>query len=106
MDYIQALEKSGQNADHYRLALWRKLSQPLSTGAMVMLALSFVFGSTRKKSAGLRITIGSLVGIALYFFDQITMHAGLLLGLNPAVVAFIPFGVISGAAFLRLRQAV
>ena len=106
LDYIQALEKSGQNADHYRLALWRKMSQPLSTGAMVMLALSFVFGSIRKRSAGLRITIGSFVGIALYFFDQITMHAGLMVGLNPAVVAFIPFLVITSLALIRLRRAV
>ncbi len=105
IDYIHALEKSGQNADHYRLALWRKLSQPLTTGAMTILALGFVFGSTRKLSAGLRITAGSFAGIALYFFDQITMHVGLLMGMRPVVVAFIPFAVISTIAFLRLKPS-
>ena len=104
MDYIQALKKNGQNADHYQLALWRKVSQPLATGAMAMLALSFVFGSTRRRSAGLRITMGSFIGIALYFFDQITMHVGLLIGLKPFIVAFIPFTVICATAFIRLRR--
>ena len=104
LDYIHALEKSGLNADNYRLALWRKVSQPLATAAMALLALSFVFGSTRKKSAGLRITMGTFVGIILYFFDQISMHAGLLLGLEPLVVAFIPFAVVSLLALFRLRQ--
>ena len=104
IDYIQALNKNGQNSDHYQLALWRKVSQPLSTGAMAMLALSFVFGSTRRRSAGLRITIGSFIGIALYFFDQITMHVGLLMGLKPVIVAFIPFTVISATAFIRLGR--
>ncbi len=103
-DYIIALEKSGQNADSYRLALWRKVSQPLSTGAMAMLALGFVMGSTRKVGAGLRMTIGSFIGIALYFFDQITMHVGLLLGLRPCVLAFIPFLFISTLAVIRLRS--
>jgi len=31
--YIQALKESGQNADRYSLALWRKLSVPLTSGA-------------------------------------------------------------------------
>ncbi len=104
IDYIHALEKSGQNADPYRLALWRKASQPLTTEAMAMLALAFVFGSTRRRSAGFRITMGVFTGIVLYFFDQITMHVGLLAGIRPAIVAFIPFSVISSLAFLRLRQ--
>ena len=52
MDYIKALQESGQDADKYLLALWRKFSVPLITGAMVLFSLSFVFGVKRRVSAG------------------------------------------------------
>ena len=105
MRYISALRQSGQNTDQYSIALWRKLSIPLTTGAMVLLSLSFVFGSTRSISAGYRITTGAFVGIVLYFADQMIMQWGLLLSLNPFITAMIPVLLISSIAFGRLRRA-
>jgi lipopolysaccharide export system permease protein len=104
MLYISALEDSGQNTDQYSIALWRKLSVPLTTGAMVLLSLSFVFGSTRSISAGFRITLGAFVGIVLYFVDQMSMQWGMMLNLNPIVTAMIPVLLISSIAFIRLRR--
>jgi len=103
MDYIKALQNSGQNADSYLLALWRKLGVPLTTGAMVLFSLSFVFGASRRISAGRRITMASLIGITLYFGDQMVMHTGLLLNLNPLLTAMIPPIFISALAYWRLR---
>jgi lipopolysaccharide export system permease protein len=103
--YISALHESGQNADQYSIALWRKLSVPLTTGAMVLLALSFVFGSTRSISAGYRITIGAIIGIVLYFADQMIMQWGLMLNMNPFITTMIPVLLISSIAFGRLRRA-
>jgi len=103
IDYIKALQESGQDADPYWLALWRKLSVPLTTGAMVLFSLSFVFGFNRRISAGRRITMASFIGCAIYFADQMVMHTGLLLNLNPLITAMIPVVFISGLAFWRLR---
>ncbi len=104
--YIQALHESGQNADPYSLALWRKFSIPLTTGAMVLLSLSFVFGSSRNISAGRRITMGALVGVALYFMEQLIMQVGLLLNLWPFITAMIPVLLITGIVFWRLRISI
>ena len=104
--YIGALRESGQNADRYELALWRKLSIPLTTGAMVLLSLPFIFGSTRQITAGKRIMIGSLVGIVLYFGDQVMVYVGLLLGLAPILTAMTPVILISAAALWRLQKVV
>ncbi|NOR23625.1 MAG: LPS export ABC transporter permease LptG [Desulforhopalus sp.] len=104
MLYISALRETGQNADQHSIALWRKLSVPLTTGAMVLLSLSFVFGSTRSISAGYRITLGAFVGIVLYFVDQMSMQWGLILNLNPFIAAMIPVLLISSIAFVRLRR--
>jgi len=102
--YIETLKESGQDTDPYAIALWRKISVPLATGAMALLALSFVFGSTRSVSAGYRMTIGSLVGIGLYFVDQMSVQWGLLLNLSPVVTAMLPVLLISAITVVRLRQ--
>lgn len=105
-DYIQALGESGQNADRYVLALWRKLSTPLTTGAMILLSLPFIFGSTRKITAGRRIMTGCIIGIAFYFADQVIVHLGLLLSIAPIITAMTPVLLISGAAFWQLRRII
>jgi lipopolysaccharide export system permease protein len=102
--YIKALQESGQNADQYLLALWRKLSVPLTTGAMVLLSLSFVFGPPRNISASHRITMASFIGISLYFAEQLFMHLGLLLNITPLITAMSPVLLISGPALWRLRN--
>jgi lipopolysaccharide export system permease protein len=104
--YIGAMRESGQNADRYALALWRKLSVPLTTGAMVLLSLPFIFGSTRIITAGKRIMIGSFVGIVFYFGDQLIVHLGLLLSLTPVITAMTPVILISGIALWQLRKVV
>jgi lipopolysaccharide export system permease protein len=101
--YIRALDESGQSVAPYSLALWRKLGMPLTTGAMVLFCLSFIFGSTRSQSAGYRITIGAFVGISLYLLDRLSVNLGLLLNIPPWVTAMVPVVVISGVAFWRLR---
>jgi lipopolysaccharide export system permease protein len=104
--YTQALRDSGQNADRYALALWRKLGVPLTTGAMVLLSLPFVFGPTRMVTAGKRIMMGSFVGIIFYFADQVIVSLGLLLSLNPMITAMTPVVLISGIALWKLKQVV
>jgi len=104
--YIRAMKESGQNADRYALALWRKLSLPLTTGAMILLALPYIFGSSRRVTAAKRIVIGSFVGIALYFADQLAVHLGLLLSLHPVITALAPVVLIAGIAGWQLRRTI
>jgi lipopolysaccharide export system permease protein len=104
--YIQAMEESGQNADRYALALWRKLSLPLTTGAMILLVLPFIFGSSRTVTAGKRIVIGSFMGIALFFADQLAVHIGLLLSLQPVITAMAPVVLICAIAGLQFHRTI
>jgi len=104
--YIRAMKESGQNADRYALALWRKLSLPLTTGAMILLVLPIIFGTSRSVTAGKRIVIGSFVGIALFFADQLAVHLGLLLSLHPVITAMAPVVFISAIAGWQLRRMI
>ncbi len=106
--YIRDLEKRGQNAEHYRLVLWQKLSLPFAMLAMLCFALALIFGPTRSLGSGKRTTIAVLLGIGLYFSNQIVGTLGLLFDLHPALVTILPTGLIFVLSFglehrLRVR---
>ncbi|MEA3240050.1 MAG: LPS export ABC transporter permease LptG [Pseudomonadota bacterium] len=104
--YINILQQRGQNADHYIMALWQKLSAPLTTGAMLLLSLPLIFGPIRETSAGLLITIAVLVGIFAYLFNNIIGDLGLLLKFPPAVTVLMPNAIILGiSAWLAKKRS-
>jgi lipopolysaccharide export system permease protein len=102
--YIQLLRDRGQNADQFKMVFWQKVSTPLTTGAMVLLSLTFVFGPTRGITAGHRIMMGSTVGVVLYFFNQIIGHFGLILGVNPVLTTMAPVAVVLFIAIWLLSR--
>jgi lipopolysaccharide export system permease protein len=103
-EYIRALGVRGQNAESYRLALWQKLALPLSTGAMILLSLPFVFGPPRGTTAGKRIMLGTIVGVATYLTTQIIGRIGLILDLHPSFTTMAPAVIIVGIAIWLIRR--
>jgi lipopolysaccharide export system permease protein len=102
--YIQYLQDSGQQTKSYEVQLWQKLVLPFTTGAMVLLSIPFVFGLPRLTNTGQRILLGAMVGIVLYFLNQIVSNLGVLLNLSAPVVVLIPLAVILGFALLLFRR--
>ena len=98
--YIGGLRQRGQNADRHSLALWQKLTLPVVNGVMVLLALTFIFGPTRSRSAGQRIFLGTIVGILFYLVNQICGHLGLILNLHPALTTLAP---VAGVLWIALH---
>ena len=92
--YIQMLRERGQNTDQFVLALWQKTTLPLKVGAMIFFSLPFVFGSAREANPGRRVTLGGIVGISYYYFDQALGYMGLLLGIHPAFTTLLPLAII------------
>lgn len=103
-EYILALRDRGQNVDRYILVLWQKMAMPLTTCAMVLLSLPFVFGSLRVRTAGFRIMVGSIAGVLFYIGNQIAGHFGLVYGLHPAVTTLTPVAAILAVAFVLWRR--
>jgi lipopolysaccharide export system permease protein len=102
--YIQVLQSRGQNTDQYVLSLWQKMTLPLKLAAMIFFSLPFVFGSAREVRSGRRITLGTIVGISYYYFDQALGYLGLLFGLHPAFTTLLPLGLIVLLAVWLLRR--
>ena len=101
--HVEFLRSTGQEADSYALALWRKAGGALMTVAMLLLSIPLVFGSIR---SGLnnKLILAALIGLAVYLLDQIIANAGLILRLNPALVALAPGSVLIALATLWLRR--
>ncbi|PSJ18613.1 LPS export ABC transporter permease LptG [Nitrosomonas supralitoralis] len=87
--HVEFLRSTGQDADSFALALWRKIGSALMTIAMLLLSIPFVFGSIRSGLSN-KLVLASLIGIAVYLLDQIIANTGLILQLNPALVALVP----------------
>ncbi|MGD9097712.1 MAG: LPS export ABC transporter permease LptG [Desulfobacterales bacterium] len=103
--YIRSLKARNQNAENYDLAFWQKITQPVNTASMVLLALTFIFGPVRMRSAGKRIATGVIVGTMLYLLYQVFGHMGLLFDIPPALTTLAPVGLILLFALRQLGRA-
>lgn len=102
-DYSNYLEQEGLHSGQYRLAFWKKALQPLSTLALVLVAISFVFGPLREVTMGFRIFIGVLVGIVFRTGQDMLAPASLVYGFQPIFASLWPIiiCVLLGLWFLR-----
>ncbi|MDN5871786.1 MAG: LPS export ABC transporter permease LptG [Nitrococcus sp.] len=103
--YVQYLRSTGQAARVYAVMLWQKLGLPLTTAAMILLAVPFSIGAPRGASIGSRIALGAVVGVGVYLADQIVASAGLLLGLSPPLIALAPGVILLVVALAALGKA-
>ncbi|MEJ2202067.1 MAG: LPS export ABC transporter permease LptG [Desulfuromonadaceae bacterium] len=103
VQFIATLQKKGQNAERFRLALWRKLSLPVSTAGMIMLSLPFVFGPARSASFGWRILVGAVAGVGFFFVGQIAGYSGLIMQISPIWTTLAPASalLLGGIAITR-----
>src|SRR5690606_40005082 len=58
--YQAYLAEQGLNNSQYWLAFWKKLLQPLTTAALVSVAISFIFGPLRSVTLGQRVFTGEI----------------------------------------------
>jgi lipopolysaccharide export system permease protein len=102
---VEQLRGRGENADRFELLFWRKVMIPVSTVAMLYLALPFVFGSLRSAGFGLRLVLGIGVGLTFYIANQILSNLGLLWGTGAALIAVAPSLMIATLAAIMLRRS-
>lgn len=101
---IGYLRNNKLDSGSVELALWTKITNPLSTLVMLMLSLPFVFGSQRSGSVGQKLFIGILLGIGYFLANRLFTNLGLANGLSPAVSTLIPLSLFSLVAFIGLKR--
>lgn len=102
--YVRYLHSTGQASGVYAVRLWQKLGQPLTTAAMILLAVPFSISAPRSAGFGSRIALGAIAGLGVYLADQIITNAGMLLDLSPPLIALGPGAVLLVVALAVLGR--
>jgi lipopolysaccharide export system permease protein len=104
LDYIGYLDNNGQNSDRYRLALWRKILQPVSVGVMLLMALSFIFGPLRSVTMGARVIMGVLTGFGFFVSNEVFGALSTVYHIAPFVGAALPSLLFATTAVYLIRR--
>ena len=88
---IDELQRAGRSTDAARTGWWHKLSGPLSTVLMPLLAALAAFGLARSGKVLLRATIGMALGFAYFVADNFSLALGNAGAYPPLLAAWAPF---------------
>lgn len=102
--FAQYFEAEGLDSDTYYLAFWKKLLQPLSTLALVVLAISFVFGPLREATMGARVFVALGIGLVFTILQRMMEPASLLYGFDPLLAVLVPIFICGFLGFFFLRK--
>ncbi len=88
---IGQLERAGRPAAEAKAGLWHKVSSPLSTVLMPLLAATAAFGLARSGQVLVRATIGMALGFAYFVADNFSLAMGNVGAYPPLLAAWAPF---------------
>lgn len=103
--YIHYLKEQGLNNGRYWLAFWVKVLQPVVTAALVLMAISFIFGPLRSVTLGQRVFTGVLVGFTFRIAQDLLGPSSLVFGFSPLFAVLVPTFICAVAGFWLLRRA-
>jgi len=90
----------------YQVALWRQLLLPFSVAALVLVGLSFVYGSNRQAAMGQRIFLGVIIAIVFQVAQDILGPASVIWGFPAWLAVSIPILITAIAGLLlSLRRS-
>jgi lipopolysaccharide export system permease protein len=104
LKYSRFLNNNGQNAQRYEHVLWLKLSYPIATVVMVVLAVPMVMRATRTVTVGQRVLVGALIGLGFHLLNQAAGHLGVVYEIPPILSATGPALLMSFAAMYLLAK--
>ncbi|WP_201545066.1 LptF/LptG family permease [Psychrobacter sp. H7-1] len=80
----------GTRSLEHEVAFWQKLLSPFSVLSLVIVACSFVFGSLRTHSLGLRIVVAIIFGLLFSYIQDLTSFVSLATGAPPLLMVLLP----------------
>lgn len=102
--FAQYFEAEGLDSGTYYLAFWKKLLQPISTLALVVLAISFVFGPLREATMGARVFVALGIGLVFTILQRMMEPASLLYGFDPFLAVLLPIFICLCLGLFLLRK--
>jgi lipopolysaccharide export system permease protein len=100
-DAIHQLKEAGRPTGALESGLWHKISGPLSSVLMPLLAAVAAFGLARSGQLFVRVVLGMFLGFAYFVADNFALAMGNLGAYPPVFAAWAPF-----ALFLLIGETV
>lgn len=92
-----------QSLEH-DLAFWKKVLSPFSVLSLVLVACSFVFGSLRTHSLGLRVVVALLFGLVFSYIQDLVGFISLSTGISPLIMVLLPIVVSAGLGLYLVQR--
>tara|TARA_B100000787_G_scaffold74666_1_gene55010 strand:+ start:129 stop:1211 length:1083 start_codon:yes stop_codon:yes gene_type:complete len=74
----------------FETELYKRLIKPISLVAMILLAMLFIFGSTRDVTLGRKIFLGIALGLSFELLSRIASAMALSFEFNPLMISMLP----------------
>lgn len=103
-EHRQFMRGQGKRSLEHELAFWQKLLSPLSILSLVIVACSFVFGSLRTHSLGLRIVVALLFGLLFSYVQDLVGFVSLATGFSPMLMVLLPILGSAALGFYLIKR--
>jgi lipopolysaccharide export system permease protein len=100
----QYFDSEGLDSKVYYLAFWKKLLQPVATLALVLLAISFVFGPLREATMGSRVFVAVGIGLGFTIVQRLMEPVSLIYGFNPLLAVLLPILLCGAAGYILIAR--
>lgn len=100
----QFMQQQGHRSLEHELAFWQKLLSPFAILSLVIVACSFVFGSLRTHSLGLRIVVALLFGLLFSYIQDLVGYVSLATGWSPLLMVLLPIIGSAGLGFYLIKR--
>ncbi len=84
------MKSQSKRSLEHELAFWQKLLRPFAIFSLVIIACSFVFGSLRTHSLGLRIVVALLFGLFFSYMQDLAGFISLTTAWSPLLMVLLP----------------
>ncbi len=101
---IEFLSDNKLRSKIFEVELYKRLIKPITLVAMILLAMLFIFGSTRDVTLGRKIFFGIALGLSFEMLSRIGGAMALSFDFNPLISAILPTIVVMMVAIILLIQ--
>ena len=101
---IQFLSDNKLRSGVFEVELYKRLMKPVTLVAMILLAMLFIFGSTRDITLGKKIFFGVALGLSFEMLSRIASALALSFDFNPLMSAILPSTLVMIISITLLIQ--
>ena len=101
---IQFLSDNKLRSGVFEVELYKRLIKPVTLVAMILLAMLFIFGSTRDVTLGRKIFFGVALGLSFEMLSRIASAMALSFDFNPLMSAILPSTLVMLISITLLIQ--